>query len=51
MFMCQVDEGQFVYESGDKATCFFIVKDGILELLVDEKFKSDLKPHDGRTLN
>ena len=47
MFYCDVNEDSFVFEAGEFGHCFFIVEKGILELLVNGKFKKELKPQDG----
>jgi cGMP-dependent protein kinase len=48
MFYCDVNEETFVFEAGELGHCFFIVEKGILELLVNGKFKKELKPQDGK---
>ena len=39
MFYCDVNEDTFIFEAGEFGHCFFIVEKGILELLVNGKFK------------
>jgi cGMP-dependent protein kinase len=47
MFYCDVNEGDYVYENTSMGHCFFIVEKGILDMLVNDKLKKELKPQDG----
>lgn len=46
MFLCTVDAEEFVFKQGDDATCFFIILQGELRVIINEHLKRQLKQWD-----
>ncbi len=47
MFFCEVQTNEYVFKQGDKASSFFIVEQGSLNVIVNEKMVRELKSGDG----
>lgn len=39
MFYCNINEGDYVFKSGEVGMCFFVVERGMLDLEVEGKLK------------
>jgi CRP-like cAMP-binding protein len=43
----KIKAGEYLFKTGDLAHCFYIVEEGVLEVLVDNRVKQELKKNDG----
>lgn len=47
MFYCQVKEGEYIFKQGDKASAYFILNNGSMEIIIHEQVKRVIKSGDG----
>lgn len=47
MFYCEVATGDYIFKQGDKASSFFILEQGFLDVIVNDKLVRELKSGDG----
>ena len=47
MYYCEAQPNACIFKQGDNATCFFILERGLLEVIVNDKAKRELKTGDG----
>lgn len=47
MFYCEVPKDSFIFKQGDKASSYFIVNEGSMEVIINEQVKKVIKPGEG----
>jgi cGMP-dependent protein kinase len=46
MFYCQVNDGEFVFKQGDKASSYFLIERGQCQIIINGEVKKTLKASD-----
>ena len=42
MFYCELNQNEYIFHQGDKASCYFIIDKGTLEVIINDNKKKEL---------
>ena len=47
MFYCEIEPQQYIFKQGDKASAYFILNDGTMEVIIHDQVKRVIKEGEG----